>query len=175
MEVSTKLLAEILGVESRYLQQLEKRNILEKISTGKWDLAKNVQIYVRHQRDNIKNEYERRMKAIADAGSENDPDYRLKMAKARITELELEKEMGTIVYTDDVIQYMQNLAQAILNAHEKLPKKVGKGIEDINVRRSVQNEVKTLLISLFAEIRNANITTNIPVDFSDTKEKYQED
>ena len=107
---------------------------------------------------------------MQDATKENDPDYRLKTAKARREELELERDLQRVIYTDDVIKYMQNLAQVILNAHEKIPKKIGKQIEDINVRRSIQAEVKNILFATFQEIRNANITKNIPVDFSDSQE-----
>lgn len=170
MEVSTKRLAEILQVESRYLQALEKKGALKKITTGKWNLEENIKLFIEHQKNLVRKEWERKYQDIQDATKEDDPDYRLKTAKARREELEFERDLQRVIYTDDVIKYMQNLAQVILNAHEKIPKKIGKQIEDINVRRSIQAEVKNILFATFQEIRNANITKNIPVDFSDSQE-----
>jgi len=170
MEVSTKRLAEILDVETRYILALERKGSLEKISTGKWELEKNIQLFIKHQKDIVRKEWERKYNDMQDATKEDDPDYRLKTAKARREELELERDLQKVIYTDDVIKYLQNLAQVILNVHNKLPKKIGKNIEDIKVRRAIQTEVKNLLIEMFQEIRNANITKNIPVDFADTQE-----
>lgn len=90
-DVSVALLAGVLGITERWVQQLERQGVLEKTGRGRYALAKSVQAYIKFK---VESEVAR---ATPDASN---PGERVKAERARKLKLENdETELRTIAMT----------------------------------------------------------------------------
>ena len=91
-----KFLGEVLGMTPRRVQQLCQEGILpyeRKSSTYRFDLVQAVSSYVQYLNDKIL-----RQKREA----EDDPDVRLKLARAEKLELEIQEKRGRMYRAEDI-------------------------------------------------------------------------
>jgi hypothetical protein len=94
---STSLIAEIIGKTEQRVNQLAKEGVLKKISSGKWDLAENMKMYIAFLENGRGG---KDAAALEMQKLEADVDY--KRAKADMTELELQELRGNMHRSEDV-------------------------------------------------------------------------
>lgn len=114
-QVSTTELACVIGVSGRRIRQLAEDGVLDKVNTGKFNLAQSVQRYIAMLNAPSKNEASDKTVARLDA------EIRMKEAKAIVAELEAEELQGKMHRSEDVAKLTEDLIYSIRNALMSVP------------------------------------------------------
>lgn len=115
-EVSTKELADILGLTERRVQQMAQEGVIQKIAKNRFMLADSVQRYVKSVTREEKSEDDKKLeKARLFA------ETQIKTSKAAITKLEAEELKGNMHRSEDVAAVMEDLVYAMRGALNALP------------------------------------------------------
>lgn len=116
MVVSTSDMAEILGVTTRWIQQLTKDGILIQESRGKFHLPENIQRYIQY----IENMHE-------DDGQQIDYNKEKALherAKRKIAEMDLAEKEQTLIQVDEVEKLLEKMVGLFKARCLTIPSKV---------------------------------------------------
>ena len=154
-KLSTALMARVLDISPRRLQQLVTDGIIEKAERGKFDLIGTVHGYIRFLRDRLK---------AQDGGSEDLMRSRASIAstKATLAEINLKQVRGELVPADEVLNAF--VAQ-ILSAKARLlaiPAKLAHRIVNVKNVAEAETLIREAIHEALADIADAD-ATRIPV------------
>ncbi|RED20874.1 hypothetical protein DES34_13112, partial [Brevibacillus brevis] len=99
MIVGTQQLADVIGKTPKWVNTLTRDGVLEQISRGKYDLADNVQRYIKyvqHLSDNTDIDY-------------NEEKALHERAKRKIAELDLAEKELSLIQVDEVVKIMERM------------------------------------------------------------------
>ncbi len=130
--ITTKRLAEILGMTERRVQQLAAENVFKKFGRGRFQLADSVQKYLAYQLDLERKKYNKNDLSI------NEARRRREQAEASLKEIELGKQRGELLEKSDVIRVWQKILTVLKNRLLVMPSKLSPHLLGMN---SV-NEIK---------------------------------
>jgi len=137
--ITTKRLAEILGMTERRVQQLAAENVFKKFGRGRFQLADSVQKYLAYQLDLERKKYNKNDLSI------NEARRRREQAEASLKEIELGKQRGELLEKSDVIRVWQKILTVLKNRLLVMPSKLSPHLLGMN---SV-NEIKMRMDEIF--------------------------
>lgn len=121
MEVSTAVLAEILGVSERRIQQLAGDGVLRRQAHGEWVLSESVQAFLKYR---LQSETRRLTKQVATGAD------RLKEVKARREELKLAREERELVPLADALYAMDRVAGTLALEVNNVPARYTRDLDE---------------------------------------------
>lgn len=134
--VSVKVLANVLGITERWVQQLEKQGILEKVGRGRYNLAAAVQGYIAFK---IESEVARA------APEETSPGERVKTERARKLKLENDEKELRLVQTPDAVAALDAIVGPLMADLAGVP---ARATDDVALRRNVEDAIGSVLQGL---------------------------
>lgn len=114
MIVGTQQLADVIGKTPKWVNTLTRDGVLEQISRGKYDLADNVQRYIKyvqHSSDNTDVKY-------------NDEKALHERAKRKIAELELAEKELSLIQMDEAVKILERMVGLFKARCLTIPSKV---------------------------------------------------
>jgi phage terminase Nu1 subunit (DNA packaging protein) len=145
--VSTQELASLLGVGERHVQKLEGKGVLEKLGTGKWDLAACVQRYIAYRISSAAKNVE---------GDDDELDRKTReerlrklIAEANIRERQAALQAANLFKAEDIMRVLGSRLVALRTKALALPAKLGPillGQQDISfVVGRLEDEIHAFL------------------------------
>lgn len=134
--VSVKVLANVLGITERWVQQLEKQGILEKVGRGRYNLAAAVQGYIAFK---IESEVARAVPA------ETSPGELVKVERARKLRLENDERELRLVQTPDAVAALDAIVGPLMADLAGVP---ARATDDVALRRNVEDAIGSVLHGL---------------------------
>lgn len=101
--VGVRVVAAVLGLTARRIQQLVHEGVIPRAERGRYDITRAVQGYVHWLRDKLAEAESRATAAAARPAPTEDRDRRAR-AEAELMELRLARERGLLVAVADVLQ-----------------------------------------------------------------------
>ena len=162
--ISTTELANIFGVSTKWVQELQAKGVIRKSGHGKWDVVECCKNYIAWLKDREKPEPAKSNADSQDSGAELDPKYqraRLHAAQSEKVELENAIKRGEYVNVAEVRQSWL-LLQTLLNSRiDAIPGRMAGALaarlnadraiaydvlleESIHIRESISNGLETL-------------------------------
>lgn len=142
-EISVKLLAEILGIGERWVQQLEKQGVLIKSGHGRYDLAASVQAYIAFK---VASEVARAAPMESNAGE------RVKSERARKLKLENDEKELRLVQTPDAVAALDAIVGPLKADLSGVPARV---TDDVAERRRIEDAIDVVLSGLSDRFKQA--------------------
>lgn len=142
-EISTKKLAEVLGVGDRWIQQLEAKGIIAKSRHGKWPLAECVQAYIKFKVDS---------ELARVVPEETSPGERVKQERARKLRLENDEKEHRLVQTPDAVAALDAIVGPLRADLSGVPARV---TSDVALRRRIEDAIDTVLRGLADRFKKA--------------------
>lgn len=142
-EISVKLLAGVLGVTERWVQQLEKQGVLKKNGRSRYDLAASVQAYIKFK---VESEVARVVP------EDSSPGERVKVERARKLRLENDEKELRLVQTPDAIAALDAIVGPLKADLAGVPARV---TDDVAERRRIEDAIDTVLRALANRFKEA--------------------
>jgi len=141
--VTSERIAELLGVQVRRVQQLTQEGVIPAKSSRpyRYDLFEVAQVYIQYLSEKIAGR-ESKHADIREAEQDKlraEADW--KMAKAKISEMELAELEGTMHRSDDVVEVMNALVYAVRSNVLSLPGRLAMDV----VKASSANEASAII------------------------------
>lgn len=151
-----EIMARLLLLTPRRVQQLANEGIVEKTDRGRYDLIKSVQGYIRYLNDQIPN------KASSDTseqGAKVDAEVergKLLMHKAEMARLETEEKKGLLVdaaaQRRDAFRIARSVRTALLNIPLRIAQDLASDHDPLSVHRKLESALIEALTELADEI-----------------------
>lgn len=135
-EISVKLLAGILGVSERWVQQLEKQGVLKKNGRSRYDLAASVQAYTKFK---VESEVAR---AVPE---ESNPGERVKAERARKLKLDNDEKERRLVQMPSAVAALDAIVGPLKADLAGVSARV---TDDVALRRRIEDATDAVLRGL---------------------------
>lgn len=168
MSYPVEVMAKLLQITPRRIQQLANEGIIEKTDRGRYDLIRSVQGYIRYLNDQIPN------KSTSDGGSQfARVDAEVERAKylkhkAELTRLEEEEKKGLLVSADAVrheaFRIGRTVQTSILNIPARISQDLAIDADPNSIHRKLENELRHALLEIADLIDGTTIPFSLPLD-----------
>ncbi|NRS50982.1 hypothetical protein [Brevibacillus sp. HB2.2] len=138
MIVGTQQFADVIGKTPKWVNTLTRDGVLQQISRGKYDLADNVQRYIKyvqHLSDNTDIDY-------------NEEKALHERAKRKIAELELAEKELSLIQVDEVVKILERMGGLFKARCLTIPSKVSPLLQ-------FETEMPVIMGILLKEIKEA--------------------
>lgn len=135
-EISVKLLAGVLGVTERWVQQLEKQGVLKKKGRSRYDLAASVQAYIKFK---VESEVAR---AVPE---QSNPGERVKAERARKLKLDNDEKERRLVQMPSAVAALDAIVGPLKADLAGVPARV---TDDVALRRRIEDATDAVLRGL---------------------------
>ena len=152
--VSLDILAKVLCVSERRVQQLAKDNIViratDKASRGEYELISSVQGYIRFLQNEVK-------EGLSGSTEFKDSKTRQAKAKAEHEELKVQKLRGELVYLNDISKVWSDLMAVFKSRMRNIPNRVAPIVRQAKSDGEAQKTLKTSIDEALQELSQASI------------------
>lgn len=139
------VIASLLDISERRVQQLSRAGVIPKAARGRYELIGSVRGYIRHLRDlNIKGE-----SGTADYGTER---ARLVKAKADLAEMEASQMRGDLLPAPDVTAAWTEIVALIRARLLVLPDKIAPVVHETTSLNQARDVIKKAVYEILTEI-----------------------
>lgn len=164
-----EIMAKLLLLTPRRIQQLANEGVIEKTERGRYDLILSVQGYIRYLNDQIPN------KATSDVGAQFarvDAEVeraKLLKHKAELARLEEEEKKGLLVDAEaqrrDAFRIARIVRTAILNIPARVAQDLAVDADSLSVHRKLENELIQALSSLADELSPSSPSSSLTAHY----------
>lgn len=160
--VSTKIVAELLNLSERRIEQLAQKRIIPKAGKGKYDPVPVVQAYIRYLQQKLVGGGETiDVSELKDRKLKAETEER--EAKAERARIVVEIEKGELVKRKDVIREWIGRLVEVKAAMLELPQRVSFLFSDPDVKNTIEEEVTKTIYEVL-EVYSRNGLHTRPVD-----------
>jgi len=152
---SVDVIAKLLNLTERRVQQLAKEGIIPKAEKGKYNLVAVVKAYVKYLQDLAFGKH---------TGSESESESRSRWlkAKAALSELELSKAKGEVVSAVDVADWWDRIISAAKVRLLAIPTKAAPLVIGAGSLAKIQDVIQSLLYDALNELSSTNPIAGAP-------------
>jgi phage terminase Nu1 subunit (DNA packaging protein) len=155
--VSSTVLANLFGLTSRRIRQLENEGIIKKIARGKYSLQENIKSYITF----IKTSADLKENKTEDGKVDYDEEHALlERRKREKIELELAAMRGTMHFSEDVQRVMNDMLSNFRAKVLALPSRVSPSLIGIDTIADIQEILQGEVLDVLNELSEYN-----PSDF----------
>ncbi len=160
--VSSTVLANLFGLTSRRIRQLENEGVIKKIARGKYSLQDNIKSYITF----IKTSSDLKENKTEEGKIDYDEEHALlERRKREKIELELAAMRGTMHFSEDVQRVMNDMLSNFKAKILALPSRVAPRLMGIDTIADIQETLQSEVLEVLGELSKYN-----PSDFY--SEKY---
>ncbi|MBN1077718.1 hypothetical protein [Clostridium botulinum] len=160
--VSSTVLANLFGLTTRRIRQLENEGVIKKIARGKYSLQDNIKSYITF----IKTSADLKESKTEEGKIDYDEEHALlERRKREKIELELASMRGTMHFSEDVERVMNDMLSNFRAKILALPSRVSPRLMGINTISDIQETLQSEVLDVLNELSKYN-----PNDFY--SEKY---
>lgn len=160
--VSSTVLANLFGLTSRRIRQLENEGIIKKVARGKYSLQENIKSYITFIKTSIDLKENKTEEGKVDYDEEH---ALLERRKREKIELELASMRGTMHFSEDVERVMNDMLSNFRAKILALPSRVSPRLMGIDTIADIQEILQSEVLDVLNELSKYN-----PNDFY--SEKY---
>jgi len=144
------VIASLLDISERRVQQLSRAGVIPKAARGRYELIGSVRGYIRHLRDlNIKGE-----RGTADYGTER---ARLVKAKADLAEMEASQMRGDLLPAPDVTAAWTEIVALMRARLLVLPDKIAPVVHETTSLNQARDVIKKAVYEILTEIAATDV------------------
>ncbi|MBN1039035.1 hypothetical protein DVW12_10005 [Clostridium botulinum] len=155
--VSSTVLANLFGLTTRRIRQLENEGIIKKVARGKYSLQENIKSYITF----IKASADLKESKTEEGKIDYDEEHALlERRKREKIELELAAMRGTMHYSEDVERVMTDMLSNFKAKVLALPSRVAPSLITLNNIADIQEALQSEVLDVLGELSEYN-----PSDF----------
>lgn len=168
MSYPVDVMAKLLQITPRRIQQLANEGVIEKTDRGRYDLIRSVQGYIRYLNDQIPN------KSSSDGGTQFARiDAEVERAKylkhkAELTRLEEEEKKGLLVSAEaqrhEAFRMGRTVQTSILNIPARISQDLAIDPDPNSVHRKLETELRHALLAIADLLDGTSEPFSLPLD-----------
>ncbi len=151
--VSSSVLANLFGLSTRRIRQLEEESIIKKVARGKYSLQENIKSYITFIKTTANLKENKSEETKVDYDEEH---ALLEKAKREKTELELAAMRGTIHFSEDVERVMNNMLSNFRSKVLALPSRAAPSLITLTSIADIQEILQMEVLDVLHELSNYN-------------------
>lgn len=146
--VTSAEISKILGFKStERIRQLDKDGFLVRVSHGKFDLAKSIQLYIKKNIEKIEEKYsgEEKLNAIQE-------DAKLKKVRRESAELDLAMKKGELYQTQTIENLFAETFLVVRRNLLNLPERLAQELSAINDQHEIRERIRSALNKVLTDV-----------------------
>jgi len=170
--VSSSVLANLFGLSTRRIRQLEEESVINKVARGKYSLQENIKSYITFIKTtaNLKENKNEELKVNYD-----EEHALLEKAKREKAELEVAAIRGTMHFSEDVERVMNNMLSNFRAKILALPSRAAPSLITLTVIADIQQILQMEVLDILHELSNYNPSEFYSEKYIDIKDYEDSD
>lgn len=169
--VSSTVLANLFGITTRRVRQLENEGVVKKVARGKYNLQDNIKSYITY----IKTYADLKENKTTEGKVDYDEEHALlERRKREKIELELAAMRGTMHYSEDVERVMEDMLSNFKAKLLGLPSRAAPQLITLNEIADFQECLQKEILEVLKELSEYNPNDFYSEEYVETDE-YEED